>query len=175
MNNQIEYKRSRGQFYTCGNPFTLHPFLEWSEKIELHSKPILEPFAGSNNIIKALQEINLCKQFDSYDIIPANTEVKQRDTIKSFPEGFEVCITNPPWLARYSATRRGLPYQLTHFDNLYKHCLQLCLDNCDYGAALVPASYLQSGFLTPFKGIRKDGRYRRRMEFALARKLIEAI
>jgi len=29
-------------------------------------------------------------------------------------------------------------------------------------------------FLTPFKGIRKDGRYRRRMDFALARDFINA-
>ena len=143
--NQIEDKRSRGQFYTRGNPFTLQPFLEWSGKIELNSKHILEPFAGSNNIVKALQEINLCKQFSSYDIAPADKEVEQRDTIKSFPQGFEVCVTNPPWLARNSATRRGLPYVNTEFDDLYKHCLELCLKNCDYVAALVPASYLQSG------------------------------
>ena len=145
MGKQIEDKRSRGQFYTRGNPFTLQPFLDWSGKIELHSKHILEPFAGSNNIVKALQEIDLCKQSSSFDIAPADKEVEQRDTIKSFPQGFEVCVTNPPWLARNSATRRGLPYVNTNFDDLYKHCLELCLKDCDYVAALVPASYLQSG------------------------------
>ena len=86
----------------------------------MYSKHILEPFAGSNNIINALQELNLCSQFSSFDIFAADNEVKQQDTIKSFPEGFEVSITNPPWLARNSATRRGLPFAQSNFDDLYK-------------------------------------------------------
>lgn len=137
-------KRSKGQYYTQGNPFTLSPFLEWAEQISLSSKAVLEPFAGSNNIIKSLQETRFCNQFSSYDIEPADSCVKQRDTINSFPRGFEVCITNPPWLARNSATRRGLDYPDTIHDDLYKHCLELCLLNCGYVAALIPASYLQS-------------------------------
>lgn len=138
-------KRSKGRYYTQGNPFTLSPFLEWSEQITLSSKIVLEPFAGSNNIIKSLQQTGLCNQFSSYDIEPAESFVEKRDTIKSFPQGFEVCITNPPWLARNSATRRGLDYPDTIHDDLYKHCLELCLLNCGYVAALIPASYLQSG------------------------------
>ena len=138
-------KRSKGQYYTQGNPFTLNPFLEWSEQISLSSKIVLEPFAGSNNIVKSLQQTGLCNQFSSYDIEPADSFVEQRDTIKSFPQGFEVCVTNPPWLARNSATRRGLDYPNTIHDDLYKHCLELCLLNCEHVAALIPASYLQSG------------------------------
>ncbi len=138
-------KRTKGQFYTLGNPFSLGPFLEWSNNIDLPSKRILEPFAGSNNIIKILQENKLCEQFSSYDIAPADKSVENKDTIRSFPKGFDVCVTNPPWLARNSATRRRLPYPDTRHDDLYKHCLELCLINCKYVAALVPASFFQSG------------------------------
>lgn len=138
-------KRAHGQYYTIGNPFSLRPFLDWSEQIALPSKRILEPFAGSNNIIKALKKNGLCKQFSSYDIVPADRKVMQRDTIQFFPEGFDVCITNPPWLARNSATRRGLDFPNNNHDDLYKHCLELCLRNCSYVAALIPASFLQSG------------------------------
>ena len=138
-------KRARGQYYTVGNPFSLRPFLNWSEHIDLPSKRILEPFAGSNNIIKTLKENGLCKQFSSYDIVPTDRKVVQRDTIQFFPEGFDVCVTNPPWLARNSATRRGLDFPNTNYDDLYKHCLELCLKNCNYVAALIPASFLQSG------------------------------
>ncbi len=55
-----------------------------------------------------------------------------------------MCVTNPPWLARNSATRRRLDYPRTIYDDLYKHCLELCLNNCQYVAALIPASFLQS-------------------------------
>ena len=86
----------------------------------------------------------LCEQFSSFDIYTADREVKQRDTIKSFPKGFEVSITNPPWLTRNSATRKVLPFAQSNFDDLYKHCLDLCIRHCIYVAALVPASFLEA-------------------------------
>lgn len=138
-------KRIDGQYYTCGNPFVLRPFLDWSNRAGLTHKRILEPFAGANSIVRKLQEINLCSRFSSFDISPADDAVEQRDTVASFPEGYEIAVTNPPWLARNSASRRCLPFIQTPYDDLYKHCLHLCLANCDYVAALLPASYLQSG------------------------------
>ena len=137
-------KRSKGQYYTLGNPFSLDPFIKWANKIGLPNHRILEPFAGANYIIKPLQSLDMCRYFDSFDISPADSEVNNRDTIKSFPEGYQVCVTNPPWLAKNSATRRKLPFPLTPYDDLYKHCLSLCLQHCDYVAALVPASFLHS-------------------------------
>ena len=138
-------KRAQGQFYTLGNPFRLRPFLAWADKAGLPGERVLEPFAGANNIIKTLQKMGMCQDFRSYDLTPADREVRKRDTAAKFPKGFDVCITNPPWLARNSATRRGLPFPDTCHDDLYKHCLELCLMNCGHVAALVPASYLQSG------------------------------
>ena len=88
--------------------------------------------------------MGVCNKFSSYDISPADKFVKEQDTIKEFPTGHKVCITNPPWLARNSATRRGLPYPKTTFDDLYKHCLSLCLKHCEYVGALIPASFLQT-------------------------------
>ena len=139
-----ELKRSNGQYYTRGNPFSYDPFKNWAEKIDLSQKTILEPFAGANHIIRSLKQINLCKDFMSFDIVPSDPDVKQRDTIKFFPKGYDVCVTNPPWLAKNSATRRGFSFHSKKYDDLYKHCINICLQNCDYVAALVPASFLQS-------------------------------
>lgn len=63
----------------------------------------------------------------------------------SFPTGYDVCVTNPPWLARNSATRRNLPYPTCKYDDIYKYCLESCLKHCEFVAALIPASFLQSG------------------------------
>ena len=144
ISDQAATKRSQGQYFTMGNPFSLDPFSKWANKIGLSNHNILEPFAGANNIIKSLQSLGLVRNFVSFDISPADCDVTYRDSIKSFPEGYQVCITNPPWLARNSATRRKLPFPLTPYDDLYKHCLSLCLQHCDYIAALVPASFLHS-------------------------------
>ena len=138
-------KRQRGQYFTRSkSPFELAPFQEWAAEAGLPGARILEPFAGANHIIHSLQELNLCGAHTSYDIVPAGKGVRKRDTIKNFPRNYEVCVTNPPWLARNSATRRGIPFPAPQYDNLYKWCLHLCLDNCEHVAALLPASYLQS-------------------------------
>ena len=141
----MDSKRAQGRFYTLGNPFELKPFRQWAERARISQTRILEPFAGANHIIDTLIDIGLSSEFVSYDIEPNNRKVAKRNTISCFPKGYDVCITNPPWLARNSATRRGLPYPETKHDDLYKHCLELCLDNCKYVAVLIPASYLQSG------------------------------
>ena len=138
-------KRAKGQYYTRGNPFTLDPFKKWALDARLADRTVLEPFAGANHIVTTLQNENLCDDFASFDINPASERVRHKDTIRSFPTGFDACVTNPPWLARNSATRRGLLYPDTTYDDLYKHCLELCLKHCEYVAALIPASYLQSG------------------------------
>lgn len=141
----MDKKRAQGQFYTRGNPFQLRPFKQWAKQAGLPDACLLEPFAGANHIVKTLTSIGVCKNFVSYDLTPTSATVQKRNTIKSFPKGFKVCVTNPPWLARNSATRRKLPYPKSEYDDLYKHCLALCLEHCPYVAALIPASYLQTG------------------------------
>ncbi len=138
-------KRQNGRYYTLNSPFSLPAFRQWAAQIGLPKATILEPYAGSNNLIYMLQRLNLCRDFVSYDIRPGAGEVRERDTIRDFPKGFEVCVTNPPWLARNSATRRGLAFPSSRFDDLYKHCLELCLLNCRHVAAIIPATFLQSG------------------------------
>ena len=138
-------KRAKGRYFTKENPFTLKPFQKWARDADLSSRAVLEPFAGANNLIHMLKREGLARRFASYDIRPASLNVLRRDTIRDFPQGFDVCITNPPWLARNSATRRGLPFPSEQYDDLYKHCLKLCLDSCAYVAAIAPASFLQSG------------------------------
>ena len=138
--------RSNGIYYTVRfNPFKYRAFGYWAQRHAIASRTILEPFAGANNIIGMLQAIGLADSFCSYDLYPKAAAVQRRDTIADFPTGFEVCITNPPWLYKSSAKRRGLPYPETGYDDFYKHCLALCLEHSPYIAALVPASFLQSG------------------------------
>ena len=141
---QSRNKRTRGEYYTEGNPFTLQPFLNWSKRVDLTNQIVLEPFAGANNIIESLRVLDLCKEFESFDVNPTNNSVLFRNTLEDFPQGYEVCVTNPPWLARNSATRRGLKFPTTTYDDLYKQCLELCLQHCPAVAALIPASFLHS-------------------------------
>ena len=138
-------KRSLGQFFTVSqNPFELAGFKQWAEEADLLNKQILEPFAGANHIIESLRATGLCSAFASFDVSPAHRSVVKRDTMRSFPTGYNACVTNPPWLARNSATRRNLPYPTCQYDDMYKFCLELCLKHCEYVAALIPASFCKA-------------------------------
>ena len=107
---------------------------------------LLEPFAGRGDLLHKLESVGLLgENAKAYDITPAARGVSKRDTLRDFPKGFDVCVTNPPWLARNSATLRGLPFprDCAH-DDLYKQALELCLMHCDYVAALIPESFIRS-------------------------------
>jgi len=137
-------KRANGQYFTEFSPFNNDGFFNWSADCDIANNVILEPFAGSNNLIKMLQEMNLCNEFVSYDIEPKNIDVKLRDTLQDFPTNYNICITNPPYLSKNSAKRRGLFFPKTQYDDLYKFAIDKCLQNCDYVGAIIPASFLNS-------------------------------
>ena len=151
MSNKI----INGQFFTTTNPFTLVPFLMWLEAIpEVIKKEtvILEPFAGANNIPAMFSGLDLLTDnWACFDIDPPKTNnysksiVTQRDTIKDFPTGYKLSITNPPYLGKTSAATKKLPFPDTKYDDLYKVCLECLLNNVDYVAAIIPETFIISG------------------------------
>lgn len=143
----MDEKRASGRYYTRGNPFQLKPFQTWAKEINLAQQITLEPFAGAKDIPRLVDTADLrCRDWAFYDIAPAAKGIVQRDTLADFPKGFNVCITNPPWLARNSATRRGLPFpEATQHDDLYKYALEQCLTHCGWIAAIIPEAFIRSG------------------------------
>lgn len=141
--------RQNGIYYTTlFNPFEYNAFRGWIHKHGIEHEPVLEPFAGCNSIIDMLQAVGFAGKYQSYDIYPQSPVVKQRDTISSYPAGYKVCVTNPPWLYKSSAHRRGLYFPATKYDDLYKLCLSIALENNEYVGSLIPASFIQSGLFT---------------------------
>ncbi len=143
----MDKKRATGRYYTRGNPFQLAPFRTWAAELNLGQHIILEPFAGANSIPRLINAATLqCRKWALFDIAPGAIGVQQCDTLADFPKGFQVCITNPPWLARNSATRRGLPFPKgTRHDDVYKYALEQCLANCNWVAAIIPEAFIRSG------------------------------
>lgn len=148
-------KRLHGQFFTVTNPFSCNSFFEWLKSIPKWDKATyLEPFAGSNNIVSMLRSLDRDNPWACFDIEPPAIEdpesppVVRRDTLLDYPTGYSVAITNPPYLAKNSATRRGLNFPETQYDDLYKLALHVMLENTPYVAAIIPESFItQSLFL----------------------------
>ena len=151
MGNVDMDKRFRGQFFTIANPFDHSAFWDWWNTIPDEDKEtLLEPFAGANNIVEMLQMLGINSRWDCYDVDPVSVEnnktpefeIRQRDTLKDFPTGYKVGITNPPYLAKNSAARRKIPYEYPEFGDLYKKSLDVMLSNLDYVAAIIPESFI---------------------------------
>ena len=127
----------RGQFFTTSNPFqNSNAFSSWFSLLPEDSE-ILEPFAGAGNLFDYLPEA----KWVGYDIEPKHPDVIEQDTLKNFPKGHKVCITNPPYLAKTTCTRKNLPVQPT-LEDLYLDCIKLALDNCDYVCAIIPSTFI---------------------------------
>ena len=143
----MDEKRASGRYYTRGNPFQLEAFQAWAKELNLEQQITLEPFAGAKDIPRLIDAAGLrCRDWAFYDIAPGTKGIVQRDTLADFPKGFNACITNPPWLARNSATRRGLPFpEATRYDDLYKYALEQCLTHCEWVAAIIPEAFIRSG------------------------------
>ena len=144
-----ELKDQEGQFSaentTEHNPFDHTAFSDWADRNNLRSEEILEPFAGSNNIIKTLIGMGLCSRFRSYDHQPGDDDVLPRNTLEDFPTGFKVCVSHPPWLAIKKATRSKLALPNGEHQDLYQFCLEQCLDHCEAVALLLPESFIRTG------------------------------
>lgn len=144
------HKRAHGQFFTHGNPFVHAPFRQWFESIPgVADKVLLEPFAGANHIVRLMREAGYEQPWKCFDIDPPapraeGVPISRKDTLASFPKGFEVVVTNPPYLARNSARRRGIGFPDTRHDDLYKHALAITLDNVGHVAAIIPESFVVS-------------------------------
>lgn len=142
-------KRILGQFYTRSNPFGLDVFQRWFFEIPYEKRQvILEPFAGANHIVEMIHEIGINSIWECYDILPSEYsfflqyDVIKKDTLKDFPVNHTICITNPPYLAKNSATRRKLKYPDTQYDDLYKYSLDIMLKNLEYVACIIPESFI---------------------------------
>jgi len=138
-------KRERGQFFTKVNSFGHPEFQAWARRAGLPNATVLEPFAGAGDILRMLESEGLLGDFAAFDIEPQAANVGVRDTLDAFPVGFDVVVTNPPYLARNSAAKRGLPFPMTEHDDLYKLAIEQCLAHARFVAAIIPASFLTSG------------------------------
>lgn len=144
-------KKLYGQFFTTINPFDIDIFYNWMNLIDEDKKEnLLEPFAGSNNIVKMIQDLGFTYNWNCFDITPSKNnatpefEIEKRDTIENFPQGYYVAMTNPPYLAKNSATRMKLSFPDTYYDDLYKVCLDVMLKNLEYIAAIIPESFISA-------------------------------
>ena len=140
-------KRQRGRYYTLANPFELKAFRSWWESIDVAKNSVIEPFAGECHIPRMLCEAGYDIKWRCYDLHSYKHEdykVSKRNTLQNFPQGYNVCITNPPYLRKAAASRLKLSFQATEYEDMYMLALERILCHCKYAAVIVPESFINS-------------------------------
>ena len=132
-----------GQFFTKKDIW-LRPHIQtFINSIKFNN--IVDPFAGGGHLLKPFVPKY---KVSGYDIDPTLTW-PINDGLKGIPtHPDDLCVTNPPYLAKTTATRfkRIGTYQyfdlFPEFDDLYLMGLEQCLKSFPYGIALIPETYL---------------------------------
>ena len=148
MQGEDAEKLTRGVFYTRGNPFVFPAFRRWYEAARPRM-PLLEPFAGVGQIPKLVAEAGFEADWDLYDIDRSLEGVRHNDSLASFPRGYEMTITNPPYLSLHQANRKKLGVRREDFrgyPSLYLVAVEEALRACRYVAMIIPESFITSGY-----------------------------
>lgn len=160
-------RRSAGQWMTDGDPFYMDVFADWlnntCDKMGSRRIRACEPYAGRLGLIAHLRSRDLDNGhigWSAFDISPRNdllvddVVINKANTLRSIPSSpYDLIVTNPPYLARNSARRRGLPFP---FDDsgigidrpadLYQFALDTCLASASYCVMLIPESFITSQY-----------------------------
>ena len=136
------------QFYTSNSAWLTRPVVDFIAAND--NGTIVDPFAGQGDLLKVFpRHLTI-----GYDIDPA-LGWNVNDSLGSIPanDNSALCITNPPYLSKSMASRKGVTAAHPYFhanpghDNLYKIAIQRCLDNFANVIAIIPESFLHCGSL----------------------------
>lgn len=131
-----------GQFFTKKNSWLKNNIRAFIESIEF--KKIVDPFAGEGDLLKPFMHIH---EVNGYDI-DKDLGWVLNDSLKFIPYHHDdLCITNPPYLAKVSASKNKICSVTQYFDlypsieDLYIIGINQCLNSFNYGVAIVPETY----------------------------------
>lgn len=132
-----------GQFFTKKDIWLRPHIQQFINSVKFNK--IIDPFAGGGHLLKVFEPQH---QTGGYDIDPT-LSWPINDGLKSIPSHpDDICITNPPYLAKTTATRfkRTGTYQYfdmhPEFNDLYLMGLEQCLNSFPNGVAIIPETYL---------------------------------
>jgi hypothetical protein len=131
-----------GQFFTKKESWLKPNIQEFIDSVNFDK--IVDPFAGEGDLLRPFED---GYQVIGYDIDP-QFSWQLNDSLKSIPfHHADLCITNPPYLAKVSASKNKLTNTKPYFDmfpsceDLYIIGVNQCLQSFDYGIAIIPETY----------------------------------
>lgn len=146
--NAIIKKQTLGQFFTRNDFWLKDHILDFIKSTK--ATIAFDPFAGSGDLLKVAEEIGF-KKIKGFDI-DKTLNWKINDSLLSIPKiKSSITITNPPYLANYSAKRKNIYdsvkkyFKICKYDDIYQLAIEQCLNN-DFGIMIIPETFINSKF-----------------------------
>ena len=142
-------KKNLGQYFTK-HSFWLKPQVKkFIEKV--NPKVIIDPFVGDGDLLGVARSLGFTN-VQGFDIDPSlGWEIN--DSLKSIPK-FEggLIITNPPYLAKNSATKNKLAgssyFEGNNFQDLYQLAILNALSSCDCSIFIIPETFVTASLFS---------------------------
>ncbi|QWD63369.1 hypothetical protein [Polynucleobacter sp. MWH-UH2A] len=142
-------KTSTGSFFTKRDVWLTEPVAEFLSGALAAGNNVLDPYAGEGHLLDVcLEKFN--SAIYGYDI--RETIWEKNDSLISIPNpNNAVIVTNPPYLAKYSAKRKGVFDTVEKYfeegrEDLYQTALDRCLEAATFVVAIIPETFLNSTF-----------------------------
>ena len=142
-------KVGRGAFNTKGSSWLNSVVREFIK--QANRDTAVDPYAGHGDMLQlCVSEFGM--KTSGYDI-QEDLGWVVNDSLVSIPRGVDaICVTNPPFLANYSAKRKSMWPMVGHYyedsgrSDLYEIALDRCLETFDHVVAIIPETFLHSTY-----------------------------
>ena len=131
-----------GQFFTKKDLWLKPHIQQFINSVKFDK--IVDPFAGGGHLLKVFSPLHKTAGYD----IDSTLSWPINDGLVSIPDhSNDLCVTNPPYLAKTTAVRfkrdGTIKYfdQFPQFDDLYLMGLEQCLKSFPNGVAIIPETY----------------------------------
>lgn len=148
MENRSYEKKKLGQYFTKKDLWLKPHIIDFIKKS--NCAVAYDPFAGNGDLLK-ISSLYGIYNIKGLDIDP-NLNWELNDSLKKIPHiENAIIITNPPYLTKYSASRKHInnkkmkKYFQKHTD-LYQLAIDKMLEAQDFVVAIVPETYINSKF-----------------------------
>ncbi|MCQ2914812.1 MAG: hypothetical protein MJ247_06430 [Alphaproteobacteria bacterium] len=146
MSNNLLKKQELGQFFTVKENWLLPHILDFIKNSKC--KIAYDPFAGAGNLLNAVKPFGITKTI-GLDI-DKNLKWKLNDSLLNIPRiENSILLTNPPYLAKQSASRKHLNlnyFKNSSYDDLYLIALDKMLEASKFVVAIIPESFINSNY-----------------------------
>lgn len=138
-------KKDLGQFFTVGSSWRTPRVKKYLKRLEKTFDSFYDPFAGNGDLLDSVSATNKYG-FDIDSALCLKKGWKEQDSLETANEIHGAFITNPPYLAKNSATRSASKssryFENNEWQDLYQIGLSKILEKNQHGLAIVPDTFV---------------------------------